>query len=528
VQFFAAIALGKLGRAEAAAPLLDLLRRNDDRDPCLRHAAVMGLTGLKDLDSLKRAARDPSPAVRTGVLLTLRRLEDPAVAEYLNDAEPRLVLEAARAINDVPIAAAMPRLAALEPTATTPLPLLRRVANANFRIGGAENARALAEIAARGDLPEAIRARAIEMLGEWPKPSGRDKVMGLWRPLAPRPASLAVEALRPKLKSLLASAPGALRQAAIHAASSLAMKEAGPLLAALVVDKNSTDDGRAEALKALDRIEDPGRIDLARRVLDAGGGVARVEALRILVKADPTAARTAIDSLLEKGTPRERQGAFAVLAENPDPATDQVLLAWLDRLISGKVPPEIQLDLIEAAGRKASPELRTKLERYEAARPKTDPLAAYRETLAGGDARRGRQVFLSKAEVSCLRCHKITTRGGQSFGGEVGPELTGVGSRQDREYLLESIVSPDRKIAQGFESVVLATSDGKVVTGVLRGEDDKQLRLMTAEGQPLTVPKDDIEDRKRGPSAMPADLAGKLTKSELRDLIEFLANLKAK
>ena len=73
---------------------------------------------------------------------------------------------------------------------------------------------------------------------------------------------------------------------------------------------------------------------------------------------------------------------------------------------------------------------------------------------------------------------------------------------------------------------MLATSDGKVITGVFRGEDDKEVRLMTAEGKPVTVPKDAIEERKRGPSAMPADLAPKLTKAELRDLVEFLASLK--
>ena len=67
-----------------------------------------------------------------------------------------------------------------------------------------------------------------------------------------------------------------------------------------------------------------------------------------------------------------------------------------------------------------------------------------------------------------------------------------------------------------------------MVTGVLRGEDDKEVRLMTAEGQPLTVSKQDIEDRKRGPSAMPADIITKLSKTELRDLVEFLATLKAK
>ena len=116
--------------------------------------------------------------------------------------------------------------------------------------------------------------------------------------------------------------------------------------------------------------------------------------------------------------------------------------------------------------------------------------------------------------------------GGEPAGGEVGPELSGIGARQTRAYLLESIVNPNKQIAQGFESVVLATSDGKVHTGVLRGEDDKEVRLITAEGEALAVPKDTIEERKRGPSAMPGDLARKLSKTELRDLIEFLASLK--
>ena len=132
--------------------------------------------------------------------------------------------------------------------------------------------------------------------------------------------------------------------------------------------------------------------------------------------------------------------------------------------------------------------MRSRLEQYEASKPKNDPLAPYRETLAGGNARRGRRIFLTKAEVSCLRCHKVPGLNGKPSGGEVGPELTGIGSRQNREYILESLVAPNQKIAQGFESVVLATSDGKLVTGVLRGEDDKEVRLMTAEGQPLTVP----------------------------------------
>ena len=156
-----------------------------------------------------------------------------------------------------------------------------------------------------------------------------------------------------------------------------------------------------------------------------------------------------------------------------------------------------------------------------------DPLSAYREVLAGGDRDRGRTIFNARSDVECVRCHKVQGPGGDSTGGEVGPDLSGVGARLGRADLLESILSPDKKIAQGFESVVLATSDGKVHTGILRGEDAKEVRLMTAEGKSVTVPKDSIEERKRGPSAMPADVAAKLSKTELRDLIEYLASLKA-
>ena len=115
----------------------------------------------------------------------------------------------------------MPRLAALATTSSTPLPLLRRVANANFRIGGPENAQALAEIASRTGYPEAIRAQALEMLGEWSTPSGRDKVVGLWRPLAPRtagPAALA-HAAETELVAGLGpggTPPGGMRAAEIH------------------------------------------------------------------------------------------------------------------------------------------------------------------------------------------------------------------------------------------------------------------------------------------------------------------------
>jgi quinoprotein glucose dehydrogenase len=463
-----------------------------------------------------------------GVLLALRRRGDPAIAGFLSDSDPRLVLEAARAINDVPITAAFASLAGVRLSSAAGLPILRRVLNANFRLGGAEHAALLAESAARSDLPGGARVLALEMLAEWGKPSGRDKVMGLWRPIAHRSPSPAAEAIRPKLSGLLRSAPPAVRTAAITTTAALLIKEAGTELEAIAADRDTPDLTRTAALTALDQLADPRRIEAAQRALLLPGHRSRTQALRVLAKVDPAAAIQPLRDRLAHGTIAEQQGAIAVLAAMPGDAPRAELMHWLDRLITGRVPAEIQLDLIEAAGGRSEPDVRKKLEQYQAARPQNDALAPYREVLSGGDSQRGLSVFKTKSAVECLRCHKVKEPGGDLVGGEVGPELSAIGARQTRTYLLESIVDPNKQIAQGFESVILATSDGKVHAGVLRGEDDKEIRLMTAEGKPLTLSKHTIEDRKRGPSAMPGDLAQKLSKTELRDLIEFLASLKGR
>jgi quinoprotein glucose dehydrogenase len=527
-RFFAAISLGKLGRPEAVAPLVSMLRANADGDPYLRHAGVMGLAGSGSSSARKHAAIDPSAAVRMAILLTMRRGEDPEIARFLADPEPRLVLEAARAINDVPIALALPRLAALPVAANLPMPLLRRILNAGFRLGGAEHATKIAEVAGRSDLAESTRAMALLLLAQWAKPPGRDPVTGLWRPIPPRSTQPAVDALLPKLALILSSAPRRARVEAAKAAAELDIKGAGIHLAALATDREQTDLTRASALAALDRLRDPGRIDTASRSLILPGPRSRVEALRILANANPAAAIGPLQDRLEHGSAAERQGAIAILGAMPGDEARRLLSSWIDRLKAGTVAPEIQLDLLEAAAKRHEPEFRRKAEEYEKSRAKNDPLAYYREAMAGGDSNRGMTVFTAKADVGCLRCHKIKVPAGEAMGGEVGPELSDVGARQNREYLLESIVNPDKQIAQGFETVVLATGDGKVYTGVLRGEDDKEVRLITAEGQSFVVSKGTIEERKRGPSAMPADLVSKLSKSELRDLVEYLANLKTK
>ncbi len=144
--------------------------------------------------------------------------------------------------------------------------------------------------------------------------------------------------------------------------------------------------------------------------------------------------------------------------------------------------------------------MKDRLARYDAARPKDDPLAAYREAEFGGDAENGRRLFFYKNETTCLRCHKINGEGG-----EVGPELKGIGAKQNRDYILESIVDPNKQIAKGYESVLLVLNDGQTRTGVLKGEDAKEIRLMTAEGKLVVGGQ---ERRGRAPSGQIGDAAG--------------------
>jgi quinoprotein glucose dehydrogenase len=520
VRFFAALGLGKLGHKEAAEPILQMLRDNADKDPYLRHAGVMALVGIHDLDALRAAAQDSSPAVRMAVLLTLRRLGSPEVARFLNDSEQRLVVEAGRAIYDVPISAALPQLAALSPRTGLPEPLLYRVLNAHFRLGKAENAAAVASVAARADVPPELRIEALRELIQWSHPAGLDRIVGLWRPLPSRPEGLAVEAVRRALGGIL-SGPDRVREEGIRLAAKLGIKDVGPVLFAMVADTHRPAAVRQEALKALGTLKDERHaqaIDLA--LADADPRV-RTEGRRALAATRPELALTGLAKVLEQGGVLERQGAFAILAEMKGADADALLLRWLDRLLARQVPAEVELDLLEAAGHRSAAAIKARLARYEALHPKKDPLAAYRAALVGGDAEAGRRIFFNKAEVSCLRCHKI-----KGDGGEVGPDLTGIGGREKREYLLESMVDPNKQIAKGFETAVIGLSNGQLITGIVKSEDAREVRLMTAEGKLVTVAKAQIEERSRGKSAMPEDLLKYLSRTELRDLVEFLASLK--
>ncbi len=520
VRCFAALALGHHGKADSVPALMALLKENNDADAYIRHAAVMGLVGIGDVATLAKAAIDPAASVRLGALLALRRLGQTEATAFLTDSDPKIAAEAGMAIYEAPIDKALPALAdiAVKPGLTERL--LRRAINAAGRVGRTADATAIAGVAARPEVSKNGRVEALSILATWAKPPGRDRVNGLWRPIDTRSAEPAAIALQPVVGSIIKDAPDEVRVAMLKAVASLKVKGAGPELVAMIRGNVGNPASRAEAIRTLEKIDDPQLAEAVGLAIGSKDGDVRAEGLRVLAKLSPERAIPALARVLEVGSTSEKQKALDVLGAAKQTEADRVLALVLDKQLT-QPDPAIALELMNATASRSSSAIQEKVAALLAHQPKSGSIAEYFTSLEGGNAERGRKIYADNAAVYCVRCHKVNGNGG-----EVGPELSGIGKKHPREYLLESIVAPNQAIAQGFESVVVATNNGQIVAGVFKSEDGQTLKLMTAEAKLIEIPKSDIDERKRGESAMPADLHKKLSHAEIRDLVEFLATLK--
>ena len=141
-------------------------------------------------------------------------------------------------------------------------------------------------------------------------------------------------------------------------------------------------------------------------------------------------------------------------------------------------------------------------------------------TLLGGNPERGRQIFVGHTKAQCIRCHRV-----DGLGGSAGPPLNGVAKRLKPKVILESLLTPDVRITEGYASVGVALKSGKTVTGLLRKQTATALVLLTSDGRNLTLDLEDIEQRSHPKSAMPR-MDKVLTLAELRDVMAFLLTLK--
>ncbi len=248
----------------------------------------------------------------------------------------------------------------------------------------------------------------------------------------------------------------------------------------------------------------------------------RAAGVALMGEMDIPDAAGVIATMLDKETDtRLAQTAFAALGRLDDTKADELLASWLEKLTAGQVRAELQLDLIEAAARRTNVATVSALQRFNRSLATNDALTPHQPLLAGGDSSNGKRIFNEHSAAQCLRCHAI-----KSAGGTVGPDLAGIGTRQSRQQMVESILFPNRQIAPGFENVTVTLASGAEHVGVVKRETETELELNSPEDGLLKLRKADIRARAKGLSVMPEGVEKLLTRFELRDLVEYLTTLK--
>jgi quinoprotein glucose dehydrogenase len=516
VQLRAASALAEIGDERAAGPLLALAERTEDRDPTLRSAVQYAISRCTPSDGLAALGALPPGGRRTAAIVTLRLQRSPRVSVFLPDAE------AARAIYDVPIPEALPALAGMIGTEKLPAQqITRRITYANYRLGTHENALALAKFALRPDADEYARKEALELLGKWKQPHGRDPLLGLWRPLPERDDTFMPAIVEALAQEQVAFAPEPVARAWVELAGQYKVAGVAGLVRDLALDAKKPEKLRVAALRALDSIAPADFRDTLKLALGDALDAVRAAALPILLRLAPDEALPFLATAAH-GNRDERRAAYAALATHTNPQAGEILAGELARYSAGLVPGEVALELVEACEKREA--LKPALDGIRAPRAADALVGPYLDGLLGGDVERGRSIFKNKTEVSCLRCHRIGQEGVENAeGGQVGPNLTGIGKRLTRLEFVEAIVDPNRKIANGFQNTVVFPKEGAPLEGVVFEENDKELKLRDKDDKVHVVAREDIETTKTGLSPMPADLTKFLSREEIRDLVEFLS-----
>ena len=140
-------------------------------------------------------------------------------------------------------------------------------------------------------------------------------------------------------------------------------------------------------------------------------------------------------------------------------------------------------------------------------------------TPATGDAANGERVF----RANCSSCHMVNGRGGQ-----LGPDLSRIGSARPRAGLSSKVRGTNPFIRPGYEPVTLVTRGGERIRGVRKNEDEFSIQVMDMRERLQGYLKSNLtEFTLDKQSVMPAYGSDRLGDRDLDDLLRYLGSLRA-
>jgi putative heme-binding domain-containing protein len=134
-----------------------------------------------------------------------------------------------------------------------------------------------------------------------------------------------------------------------------------------------------------------------------------------------------------------------------------------------------------------------------------------------GNLNAGREIFFGSG--GCAKCHAIAGRGGF-----LGPDLTDAGAGNSLSQLRESLLNPNKRIADGFEGAVVTLRDGSRIEGIAKNHDKYSVQILDSAGKLHLLDRADLSKVEiRDRSVMPADFGERLNEQQVRDLLAFLS-----
>lgn len=459
VQSFAAIALGKRKHTLAFEALVKLAERNANKDHYLRHAAIMGLLGTGTEEKILSLKTHKSPAVRLAAVVALRRLKSTQVHQFLKDEDNSVRDETIRVIHDLQLIDQQGKVAALIGDLSvkdlTPM-LQRRLINSAFRVGGNDNIKKLLLASTRSDYHIDQRREALRLLSLWETPPTIDQALGRWSPLpdiASRKSDHLAEIISTELPEILTDQnPLTAELLQLVSQYKINLKDI-PSDRLQRIMRNSKLPGatRAAALKAITLNPYEGLnkelIKLAKNK-KTKLAIAALTQLNQLYPSDSDL--TILASTQIKKPMKLRQAAWRLLEKADDINAIKHIANAIQELTKGKGDQECAIEIIAAAEAHQHPTIIRAFKLYQDSLDKKNPLHQYLSTLQGGDSEEGKALFISHATGQCMRCHTTEKNHDLKM---AGPNLSGLAKRGDRMFILESLIIPNAKIANGFGAV---------------------------------------------------------------------------
>lgn len=518
IKMLSGIALGRLkSDATAATALMAAASTLTENQTFLRHGLVTGLAGCATSEDLAAHATNPATSQRLVSLLALSRQRSPLCAAFLEDKEPQIVQEAARAIyDDVSILDALPKVAELTGRPTDFVTSMRAL-NAALRVGRPEDAARLVSFALiEGD--KKLRKEALTLISLWPTPPVLDRADGVYREIKGHTAEQMAMALAGKSKDLLAIKDADLKPLALGLLSQYKLSVPAPEMITVVNDSGTSEGIRVAALQLVSEQHASDKMvkDLLFKLL-SGKTPSRlkVAALQELAKMDAKAAEPIAIELTEKGAPAEMQAAWTLLGGLGSEAADAALQKGLKSIAT--ISPAARLDLLEACEARAA-----KISGMPEELAAASAGLHFNECLEGGNIALGKDIALNNVAANCVACHQFDKSGGST----VGPNLMSIATERDRAYLLDALIEPSKVVRAGYGLVTITPVTGDAIVGTLMKEDADKVQMKLPDGTVKEIRKTDIKEQSTPISIMPP-MSVILTKRQTRDVVAYLASLKA-